>query len=133
MKDILTESTKVASYLLWEHTRHNIALDLWYCAESIAFYFEKNNITTMVALEEIMQRPKNEFEYIRFLKNVSYRIFLSTNNKDHLNNWFISESLLNNYEWCRAIVNMAYVFRAIREGKVETGIRTDWIKKELAK
>lgn len=131
MKDILTESTKVAAYLLWENTKQNMPLDLWYCVENIAFYFEKNDIITMVALEEILRKPKSDTEYLRLLKNVSYRIFLSTKNRDHLLNWFVSENLLNNYEWCRAIVNMASVFRAMREGKVELGIRTDWIKREL--
>lgn len=131
MKNILMESTKVASYLLWEKTKHGNALNLWYCCESIALYLEKRGITTMVALEEIIYRNKKDREYTAFVKNISYRIYACTKEADHLSNWFISEVLLVDYEWCRAIVNMAYIFRAIREGKGEATVRSEFVNRDL--
>lgn len=131
MKNILSESTKVASYLLWEKTKHNNALDLWYCSENIAFYLENNDITTMVLMENLLNKSKYDYSYINFIRNISFRIFLSTDNKDHLLNWFVAETLLEDKEWCRAIINMAYVFRVMRDGKIDASVRTEWIRRNL--
>ncbi len=131
--NILSESTKNAAYLLWEATGHKNALDLWYCSENIAFYFEENDITSMAVLEQILLKGKDNIEYINFIKQISYRIYEYTRNCDHIMNWFMVESLLGNYEWCRSIINIAYIFRTMRESKEKSGIRTDWIKRELGK
>ena len=133
MKNILSESTKVASYLLWEKTRHNSALDLWYCCENIALYLEQNDIISIIKLEEIIKKNKSAYEYINFVSNISFRIYLVSRDRSSLENWYVAESLLNDYEWCRAIVNMAYVYRATREGKIETTVRSEWIRRELEK
>lgn len=133
MTSILSESTKNAAYLLWEATGYKNALDLWYCAEDIAFYFEENDIISMAALEQVLLKGSKDKEYISFIKQISYRIYESTKNNDHILNWFLVEGLLSNYEWCSSIVNMAYIFRSLRESKKKSSIRTEWIKRELEK
>lgn len=131
MKNVLSDSTKLASYLLWEKTKHNNALDLWYCAENIAYYFESNDITSMVALQEIVSRSKYDFIYINFVRKIAYCIYLSTADSASLRNWYIAEALLEDAEWCKAVVNIAYVFRVMREKKIDTSIRSEWIRRKL--
>ncbi len=133
MNNILSESTKVASYLLWEKTQHNSALELWYCCENIALYFEQNNITSLIRLDEILKKSKSDYTYINFVRNVAYRIYLVSKEDDAFKNWYITESLLNDYEWSRSIVNMAYVYRELRDKKLDVSIRSEWIKRELEK
>ena len=54
-------------------------------------------------------------------------------NSFKVKNWYITESLLNDYEWSRSIVNMAYVYRELRDKKLDVSIRSEWIKRELEK
>lgn len=132
VKNVLAECTKTASYLLWENTRHDCALDLWYCSENIAFYFESNDIISIAALKEILKKSKYDFTYVEFVRKISFLIYLSTHNADSVFNWYVSERLLNDSEWCNAIVKMAFLFRSMREGKMETTVRSGWIKRILA-
>lgn len=131
MKSILSESTKTASYLLWENTKHNNALELWYCSENIAYFFEENGIISVPALKELVQKSKYDYGYIRFVREIAFLIFRSTGNMDSLFNWFVAEKLLKDTEWCSAIIKMAYLFRAMKEGQIELFIRSDWIRRNL--
>ncbi len=129
MKNTVYENVKVAAYFLWEYTIGQNAMDLWLCAEDFACYLEKQNIITIEDLRNIIKKGKKNLDYINFVRSLSYRIYLYTNNKDRAFNWFVSEKLLANSEWCAAMINVAAEFRASK-GNPEalSGIRTEWIK-----
>ena len=131
MKTFLSENTKIASYLLWESTKYDNPLSHWYCCENIAYYLETKDITTPKALKEITSRNRFDLDYIHFVRNIAFHIFINTKNPDKDANWFIAEGLLNNAEWCRAITNMAYALSCIRNGQWDISVRSEQINRLL--
>ncbi len=127
-------STKMAAYFLWEYSKHESALSLWYCAEDIAFYLEEKDYLSLEEVDKILSLQRNDMRYVRFIRNLAYRIFIFTQNPDHIRNWFVAENLTFNKEWLLAIVHMASAYRMIREGKGEDfvgGIKTGKIRTML--
>ncbi len=127
----LSESTKVASYLLWEETNFGNALDLWYCAENIAYFMESNDILTMDKLNAVLTKPKYDYGYVNFVRKIAFAIYLSTGNSDNLNNWYVAERLLNNREWCYHIIHMAKIMKEAGMNNSITNVRSEWIKRKL--
>ena len=107
MNNQVFESTKLAAYFLWEYTNHNNALSLWQCAENIANYFHNKNLLSIKNIHDIIYLPKNNPAYVNFIRNISFRIFIYTNNFDDKFNWFTSEKLVTNSEWLLAVLNIA--------------------------
>lgn len=114
MKDKLYESINTMTYLLWEHTKSENALSLWYCAEDIANIFEKNNVITINALDEIISK-RNEDGYREFIRLLSYRIHKYTGELSTVKNWFTTEKLINNSEWKNAVISAAEILRSCRD------------------
>ncbi len=112
MSGNLFEYTKIASYFLWESTGCEHALDLWYCAEDIACYFEQMGILSESRVAAIKQLGVYDAAYIHFMRHVAYRIYIYTNRPDPDVNWFAGEGLINNSEWVTALVGMASVYRS---------------------
>lgn len=131
MQNTLSENTKFAAYILWEATQSSNALNLWYCCEGIAFYFESNNILSTEDLNKIIYRSKYDPVYIDFVRNIAYRIYQSTGTNSSLQNWYCTEKLLENEQWLKALLVMAQEFRKVRERKTDAVIRSEWIKRRL--
>ena len=106
----LFESTKLAAYFLWQETRHENALDLWYCAEDIAWFLERHHMTDLQSLMEMRKKHKRDLGYIEFMRHIAYRVHIFTNEEDSLTNWYAGERLLANPEWCQAIVQVAVAY-----------------------
>lgn len=103
------DSIKISAYFLWEYTESQNALGLWCCAEDIANFFAMNKIISFSQAENIINLNKNDSMYIEFVRNISYRIFLYTNNRDFKRNWYIAERLIYNGEWLYNIVKAASI------------------------
>lgn len=133
MKQNLFDNTKVAAYYLWEYTKHENALDLWHCAEDIAYYFEREDIISISRLKSILQGSRFFFPYIDFVRNIAYRMYVCTNIADPYRNWYMAEKLLDNQEWVKAVIEVARIYRKIREGddEAKSCIRSSWIRKYL--
>ena len=133
MRDRLYFDTKVVSYFLWEYTKFQNALDLWYCAEDMGFFLEKENMLTISDLQRVLQLDKTDMRYIRFVRHIAYRVHIFTNNSDALSNWFVAERLLSNGEWTEALIGVALTYSRIRMGEIDIkdAIRTERIKKHF--
>lgn len=127
MKLQIFELSSKAAYLLWDSTNHGNALDNWYCAEDIASFFERLNLISHTLLEELLTLDKKDEEYINFVRNIAFRIYIYTNDNDKIKNWFIAESLLKNAEWTNAVLGMANYYR---NNKVNPDLKKD-IKSDL--
>ena len=103
---------EVASYFLWEYSKCNDALSMWYCAEDIARYFKMNDIFSIEVLSKIIKKGIYNLDYINFVRNVAFRIYVFTNNSDDIFNWMIAEKLINNMEWCASITRAAYMYKS---------------------
>jgi hypothetical protein len=111
MNHNLFESTKIGAYYLWDHTRCAYALDLWYCAEEIACYFEKMGIFTPTRVDSIKKLGIYDATYIDFVENISFLIFVYTKQTHKKTNWYAAERLLSIGEWVDAMVNMSNLYR----------------------
>ncbi len=107
MNNEVFEATKIAAYFLWEYTNHNNALKLWQCAENIAAYFKNEKLLDMKNVHKIIYLPVDDPAYINFVRNISFRIFVFTQNSDDKFNWFAAEKLILNSEWLLAIITVA--------------------------
>jgi hypothetical protein len=114
------ENTKVAAYYLWDHTRCESALDLWYCAEDIACYFEQMGIRDSANVGSIKKLGVHDLGYIQFVRHVAYRIYIYTNQPDAETNWFAAERLLGVPEWVDSIIQMADALRNQHTGNVRS-------------
>jgi hypothetical protein len=130
MNKELLENTKIATYFLWEYTKCENAMELWYCAEDIAYYLERNEIHKIENIHEILKKGKSSFEYIYFIRNISFRIYLYTKNQNCAYNWYTAERLLFNGEWCDAVLKMANSFKA-NKGNAESlsGVHLETVRK----
>ena len=132
MKENLYENTKLATYLLWEQTRSDNAINLWYCTEDIAFYLYLNGIETVRDIFDIIIKGKESFEYILLIRNLSYRIFVYTNNYNSQINWYAAEHLVSNREWCNAIASIVSEYKAAGEdGGVLNSIKLKKVRDNL--
>ena len=111
MNDSLFDNTKLAAYFLWEHSGCDNALNLWYCAEEMACFFEQEEILDEKRVSGILQAGVNSAEYVWFVRHVAYRVYIYTNRTDDLANWYMAERLLYIGEWVRAITGMASIYR----------------------
>ncbi len=129
MNSLLFDNTKVISYFLWEYTNHDNALNLWYCAEDLACYFERLGIFNTEAIAIIKAKGRYDLSYINFIRHIAFRVFFYTANPDSLLNWFTAERLLNNAEWCEAITNVADIYNKSKsETDFKNAIRSSSIK-----
>ena len=110
MEEMLLENTKLASYFLWEYTRGDDTLQLWYCAEDIACFLEQSDIICAKRLESILTLDVYDLGYIQFVRHIAFRIYIYTGNDDALFNWFTAEHLLGNGEWRSAVLYMASTY-----------------------
>ncbi len=106
----LMDWTKIAAYFLWEYTGHDNPLIHWYCVEDMACCLESNNILTINDIDEIKKRGLYDLKYVEFVRKIAYRIYFYTTRDDSLANWFSAERLINNGEWCQAILNIANIY-----------------------
>jgi len=107
MEEKLFDDTKLAAYHLWEHTRLDNTLQLWYCVEDIACFLKQSDILTDTQFEAIVRLNEHDLGYIQFVRHIAYRIYVYTGNSDALFNWYTTENLLGNMEWRQALVGMA--------------------------
>jgi len=110
VEETLFENTKLASYFLWEYTRLDNTLQLWYCAEDIACFLEQSDILNGSQIENILALNVYDLGYIQFVRHIAYRIYIYTRNDDALFNWYTAERLLGNGEWRHAVAYMAYTY-----------------------
>jgi hypothetical protein len=106
----LYENTKVAAYFLWEQTQCESALDLWYCAEDIACYFDRKGIFTVSQVDDIKRLGVYNMDYVSFVRHLAFRIYIYTNRIDSETNWYAAERLLAVNEWIHALVCMAKMY-----------------------
>jgi len=110
MEETLFKNTKLAAYFLWEYTRLDNTLQLWYCAEDIACFLEQSDILSGEQLESILALNVYDLGYIQFVRHIAYRIYIYTGNDDALFNWYTAERLLGNGEWRQAVAYMASTY-----------------------
>jgi hypothetical protein len=103
--------TNKAAYFMWDATKHENALEVWYCVEDLASYLERNNVTSEKAVGDICALDKKDARYLDFFRNAAYRIYIHTNTRDALANWFDAENLFKNAEFTEAILEMAKIYR----------------------
>lgn len=133
-KEALYNFTKTASYFLWEYTKCEHALNLWRCAEDIAFYAERHDVLTVSQIQTILHMGKQNYAYSDFIRNIAFRIYLFTGVNDSKINWFTAERLAYNMEWCAAITGMANIFKAFRNKEASADILySDKIKRYYKK
>jgi len=111
MNGILFENTKIAAYFLWEKTRCSNAMNLWYCAEDIACFFERSGYLDKNSIDGILSFNSHCDIYINFMRHVAYRIYIYTECENDLVNWFAAEQLIKICEWTQALANMAAIYR----------------------
>lgn len=134
MNTDLFECTKLSAYFLWEATNCENALTLWYCAEDIACYFERNDITDSASINIFKNRSKYDIAYINFVRNIAYRLFVYTNNTDAMSNWFAAERLLDNLEWCQATISISARYLSEKSSQdFVNGIRSTNVKSYYSK
>ncbi len=127
------ENTKITAYYLWEYTKFDNALNLWHCAEDIAYYFEINDLLTFQQVLQITQSSKHETQYIDFIRNIAFRIHICTGCNNALHNWYIAERVIFNHECLVALLEVTNIYRRIRNGDdtITQNIRSEWIRKLL--
>ncbi len=127
--DACFNDVKVISYFLWEYTNHDNALGLWSCAEDIACHFEEYGLT-MEDFRIIRSLSKTDLNYIAFIRQIAYRIYVYTQNEDHILNWYVAERLIMNGEWCDAIIRVANYYQSEKQTDgFLSGIRSIKVKK----
>jgi len=121
MSHELVTNAKIASYFIWEYTNGDDPLNLWYCAEDIASWFERRGFLTREGIITLLKGDRDSFEYIEFTRHIAFRIFIYTNNEDSVRNWYIAERLLYNHEWTEAIASLASLYSHLKTDKENTG------------
>ena len=101
------ESKKTIAYFLWEYTNCDNTFCLWQCAENIAQYFKREKLFHPENVFDIIYSHKNKPLYINFIRQIAFRIFLYTQNKDEKFNWYAAEKLISNSECLLAILKIA--------------------------
>jgi len=125
----LFNSTKLAAYFLWETTKHDNALSLWYCAEDIASFLERYEIKSEDEILSIVRQGVTDPGYIHFVRHIAFRIFVYTNRDDADANWYAAETLIANIEWRRASVDVARIYGESEKGSGElSGVKSDAIR-----
>ncbi len=123
------DDIKVIAYFLWEYTHSDNALGLWTCAEDIACHFEEFDLS-MDDFAYIKGLSKYDYNYISLLREIAYRIYVYTGNEDHIFNWFVAERLIENGEWCNAIVKVASFYGSQKQNDdFVSGIRSLKVRK----
>lgn len=106
------KNTKLAAYFLWEYTGADDTLNLWYCAEDMACFLERQGILGGGRLEAILALGVRDPGYIQFVRHIAFRVYIYTGNSDALFNWLTAERLLGNGEWRQAVLYMAKTYNA---------------------
>ncbi len=129
MKSELFENTRMLAYLLWEQTKSENALGLWYCAEDLANFFDMNGITNFTNLNALLEKERFDPAYINFVRNIAYRLYLYTGNANQKRNWFLAENILNNQECCLYIISAASIYNNIQDEKdIVKSIRSELVR-----
>lgn len=129
MNESLFNSTKVAAYFLWEYTEHDNALSLWYCAEDIAYFFERKEYFHFNDLLDIILRDTKDMKRVNFTRHIAFRIYIYTRNSDRIKNWFIAERLLNNQEWAESVCSIATIYHENKTNFSKlVGVRSEQVK-----
>jgi hypothetical protein len=103
---------------MWELSGYDYPLSLWRCAEDIARFFNRSGITNEKDAVDILDKGASDETYINFVKNIAFRVYIHTDNDDRDFNWFLSERLIKNPEWRRAVVGMAAAYGVKDDGKL---------------
>jgi len=109
------EQTKLAAFHIWQHTGCEDTLSLWYLAEDIAGYLEHHGLLGETALAQKASLPADSAEYIDFIRQIAYRLYIYIGINDETYNWHITERLLSNAEWCHAVLMIAAALHALRD------------------
>jgi len=125
----LFNNTKLAAYFLWETTRCENALSLWYCAEDIASFLERYEIKSEAEISSILRQGVTDPGYVHFMRHIAFRIFVYTNRDDADANWYAAETLAANIEWRRAAVEVARIYGECEKGSgTLNGVKSDAIR-----
>lgn len=130
MNSLIFENTRIAAYYLWEFASGTSASKLWACAEDFASYLERRDICDIEGIYDILKRGKSDICYINFVRNLSYRLYLYTEDSNQISNWYAAEKLLSNNEWCYSIAAVAHALRNARFNADELScIRSELVKR----
>ena len=121
------ERTKVVAYYLWECSDADDALSLWYAAEDIASFFEQSNILDVRMVDGIKQMGHGSEGYVWFVRHIAYRMYIHTNNPNDLDNWFLSERVLEISDWIENVIAMAEMLSRDSENAAQH-VRSDSIR-----
>lgn len=111
MKEELFKDIKIVAYFLWEYTKFENALKLWCCSEDIAYYLSYRDFTSFKKIKSVIESEKTYYDYVEFIRNIAYRIYLYTANKKSEENWYAAEKLFSNLECVYAITDAARIFK----------------------
>lgn len=129
MDNSLFNNTKLAAYILWESSDYSNALDLWYCAEDIACYFEHSGLLTKEKVYDIISKGIYSTNYIYLIRNLAYRVYIYTGHNESRDNWSISEKLVFDTEWLNAIIYMSQYYNLSKsQTDFLDSIRSDKVK-----
>ena len=107
VNDDLFDNMKVGAYLIWERVQGEGALNFWHCTEEIAGFLKCRSLFDLNSIKAVIKKDVFDVEYIDFVRNISYRLYLYTHRNDAIVNWFDSEQLLRNDEWVSAVTRVA--------------------------
>jgi hypothetical protein len=130
MKTELFNQTKTAAYYLWKLTGCSNTLNLWYCAEDVACFFDFAGFDTPSAITAVLSGGVYADEYISFVRNISYKLYTYTGNNAALANWYAAERLIQSDAWLASICAMVEVIRTDRQ--LAAAIRSDEVRARYA-
>ena len=111
----LFDATNKAAYHIWEASKNENALNIWYCAEDLASWFEKNGILSRQDVQNIRSQGNDSYEYTNLIRNIAFRVYIYTTNNNQLDNWFTAEVLVNGWTWVDSITDMAKYYSESKE------------------
>ena len=125
----LFDVTNQTAYHIWEASKSDNALNVWYCAEDIASWFEKNGLFTQQDIIDIRDKGSKSYEYTDLIRNIAFRIYIYTCNDNQLDNWFASELLINDEVWINSVTAMArYYLESKASDDFLKNIKSDRVK-----
>ena len=127
MESAWFEHTKITAYYLWECSGDGDALKLWYAAEDIASFFEQSKILDAQIVDGIKRMGSGSEGYIWFVRNLAYRVYLHTQNPNELDNWFLTERMLEIPAWLESITAMAAMLNKGDEDDMKH-VRSDTVR-----
>ena len=114
-RGILAEKIKTTAHCLQRRVKCEDFSALLRCSEEIASFFEMADVLSKEKVDGFLKLGKQSDAYVWFLRHLSYRLYLTTNNFDAQANWFCAEELLEESEWIKSTIELALELRANSE------------------